>query len=188
VKKVFKIIITVCVIVLVAITFSFGIVFLDIASYGATGAETLPVSGTSIGKALVVYNPGLSGATKNLASKVAENLQLFGYTVTLAGVKSQAATETLEYSVIVVGSPIYAGTPTSSIKDYLSKLSIDEEVRLGFFGSGSGEQDDSDIAQIRNSIEALPNGDVMATALVVKIGSGENADQRSLDFVDELLS
>ena len=53
--------------------------------------QTLTPTGTSIGKAIVIYDPGLSGTAKGVADKIAADLQAKSYTVTLAGVKSSAA-------------------------------------------------------------------------------------------------
>ena len=71
---------------------AFGaIIFLDVAAYTATGSQTLTPTGTSVGNALVLYDPGLSGTAKGVAEKVASDLQAQNYTVTLAGIKSSAA-------------------------------------------------------------------------------------------------
>ncbi|MGZ7050281.1 MAG: hypothetical protein ACXVHO_09770, partial [Methanobacterium sp.] len=95
-------------IVLVAVA-SLGFAFYDVMSYTATGSEKLDPAGTMVGKALVVYNPGISGASKNVASKIAQNLQAKGYAVDLAGISSTTAKNTSGYNVIVVGGPVYAG-------------------------------------------------------------------------------
>ena len=92
---------------------------MDLAAYTATGSQTLTPTGTSIGKAIVIYDPGLSGTAKGVADKVASDLQTKGFTVTLAGIKSSAVANTTEYRVIVVGGPVYAGALTSSVKDFL---------------------------------------------------------------------
>ena len=78
---------------------------MDLAAYTATGSRTLTPAGTSIGKALVAYDPGLSGTAKGVANKIASDLQASGYTVTLAGIKSSAAAQTSDYGVIVAGGP-----------------------------------------------------------------------------------
>ena len=62
-------------------------------------------------------------------TKLPADLQTSGYTVTLAGIKSSAAAHTANYRVIVVGGPIYAGTPTGSVKDFLSNLNPAKESK-----------------------------------------------------------
>ncbi|MGZ7120121.1 MAG: hypothetical protein ACXVH2_10455, partial [Methanobacterium sp.] len=78
-----------------------GFVFFDVMSYTATGSEKLDPAGTALGKALVVYDPGLSGGAKDAATKIGYNLQSSGYDVILAGVKSSTAANITGYKVIV---------------------------------------------------------------------------------------
>jgi hypothetical protein len=185
-RKAFKIIIAIFAL-LVIIVVAFGaVVILDVAAYTATGSENLNPIGSAIGKAMVVYDPGLSGAAKGVASKVASDLQAVGYTVTLAGIKSGAATNTSTYNIIVVGGPIYVGTPTSSVKSFLGSLSLSAGVKLGVFGSGSGAASPEDMAQIKDALASLSNGSSLSNATVVKIGTGEDLNARASDFVSQL--
>jgi flavodoxin len=186
-KKRSKIILALFAVLIFGVATLGAIVFFDLAAYTSTGSETLTPSGTSVGKALVVYDLGLSGTSKDVASKISSELQAHGYTVTFAGIKSGAATNTSGYDIIVAGGPIYAGTPTSSVKDFLTNLSPAQGVKLGVFGSGSGAQEQSDIDQITNALAGLSNGSSLADAVVVKIGSGEDLNARSADFVAQLL-
>jgi flavodoxin len=186
-RKILKIILAVFAVLIIIAALLAGIVFLDLAAYTATGSETLSPAGTSVGNALVVYDPGSSGAAKGVASKIANGLQSNGYTVDFAGIKSGAAANTSGYNIIVVGGPIYAGVPTSSVKDFISNLTPAQGVKLGVFGSGSGPQEQSDIEQITNTIAGLPNGSSLTDAVVVKIGSSEDLNTRSTDFVTQLL-
>ena len=152
-------------------------------------SRTLTPNGTSVGKAIVIYDPGLSGTAKGVADKVAIGLQSKGYTVTLAGVKSSAAAHTTGYDVIVIGGPIYAGELTNSIKDKLSSLVLShgQSARIGVFGSGQGATSLEDIAQIKHSIP-IHSDTTLQDATVVKIGSSEDLNARTQDFVNQLLS
>ena len=186
-RKIFKIILAIFAVLIIGVVLLAGIIFLDLAASFATGSETLTASGSVMGKALVVYDPGLSGAAKDIANKIALSLQENGYTVTFAGIKSSTAASPSGYNIIVAGGPIYAGTPTSSVKDFLISLDSIQGVTLGVFGSGSGPQEQSDITQIENFIEGLPNSSSLSDAVVVKIGSGEDINARSADFVYQLI-
>jgi flavodoxin len=186
-RKAFKIILAIFA-ALVILVVAIGAVFLlDLAAYTATGSSTLTSSGASVGKAIVVYDPGLSGAAKGVADKVAIDLQAKGYTVTLAGIKSSAAANTADYGVIVVGGPIYAGAPTSSVKDCLSNLNPTRGFKIGVFGSGQGATTPSDVQMIKDTIAGLKNGNSLSNALVVKIGQSEDLNARAEDFVTQLL-
>lgn len=187
-RRIFKILLAVFA-VLVIIVVAFGAVFfLDLVAFTATGSKTLTPQGASVGDALVVYDPGLSGATTRVAEKVAADLQTQGYTVVLAGIKSSAAANTAGYKVIVAGSPIYAGAPASSVKDFLGGLNPASDVKVGVFGSGSGATSAEDITMIRNSVPALQSGGALSGAVVVKIGQNEDLAARSSEFVNQLVS
>ncbi|MCW4004992.1 MAG: hypothetical protein NWF04_00125 [Candidatus Bathyarchaeota archaeon] len=178
---------------IVAIVVGIGIVFgvavaTDFSAYMATDSETLSPMGASVGSALVVYDPGVTGAAKGVAQAVAYDLQNQSYTVTLAGVRSEAAANISGYKIIVAGSPIYAGVPTASVKDFLGNITSTQGIVLGVFGSGSGPEEPSDIEMITNALAELPNADVLADAVVVKIGTGEDLSVRSADFVARLTS
>jgi menaquinone-dependent protoporphyrinogen IX oxidase len=188
-RKIFKIVLAVFAILIIAVVSFAAVLFLDLAAYTATGTKTLNPSGTSVGTALVVYDPGLSGTAKAVAEKVAADLQAQNYTVTLAGVKSSAAGNTSGYSIIVVGGPVYAGALTSSVKDSVSHLPADSGGKVGIFGSGQGATSTEDIAQIKQSIGApLQSNLSLANAVVVKIGETEDLANRAQDFVSQLLS
>jgi flavodoxin len=186
-RKIFKIIIVVFVAILIIVGVFAATIFLDLAAYTATGSRTLTPTGTSVGKALVVYDPGLSGTSKGVADKIASDLQSQSFTVTLAGIKSSAATKTAGYTIIVVGGPIYAGSPTASVKDDLKNLKPDSETKVGIFGSGQGATSQSDIDMIKSSVPALSNNGSLSNAIVVKIGDKEDLNTRASDFVNQLV-
>ena len=186
-RKIFKIILAVFA-VLIIIVVAFGaIILLDVAAYTATGSQTLTPTGASVGKAIVIYDPGLSGTAKGVADKVASDLQTKGYTVTLAGVKSSAAGITTGYNIIVVGGPVYAGALTGSTKDALANLVIDQGAKIGVYGSGQGATSPDDIAQIKQSMPARSDA-TLQNAIVVKIGSSEDLNARAQDFVNQLIA
>jgi flavodoxin len=187
-RKIFKIILAVFAILIIVVVAFGAIIFLDVAAYTATGSQTLTPTGTSVGKAIVIYDPGLSGTAKGVADKVASDLQAQSYTVTLAGVKSSAAADTSGYSVIVVGGPVYAGALTSSVKDELSSLLLPSQgAKIGVFGSGQGPTSPDDIAQLKQSMP-VHSDSALQNSVVVKIGSGEDLNARAQDFVSQLLS
>jgi flavodoxin len=181
-RKAFKIILAIFAVLIIAFVAFAAVIFLDVAAYTATGSQTLTPTGTSAGNALVAYDPGLSGAAKNVANEIATDLQAQGYTVTLAGIKSSAAASTSNFSIIVVGGPVYAGTPTGSVKDFVHNLNLQSGTKLGVFGSGSGAQEGNDVETISNAVSA-PSG-----AVIIKIGQNENLTQRAADFVTQLMS
>ena len=155
-RKTFKIIIAIFAIIIIVVAFR-AIIFLDIAAYtAAIKSQTLMPTGTSIGKAIVIYDPGLSGTAKGVAEKVAAYLQAKSYTVTVAGVKSSGATTTTAgYNIIVIGGPVYAGGLASSAKGAVESLVLkhDQGAKMVFSEADQGVTSPEDIAQIRHSIQ-----------------------------------
>jgi hypothetical protein len=150
-KKLLKVGIVILVVIVLLFVLVFAPFAFDQSSYGATGGETLNPTGSSIGRALVVYDPGFSGAAKQDATKIAGDLQAKGYTVNLAGVRSESASNKSDYSIIVAGGPIYWGQVSSSIDGYLKTLS--NNVKLGVFGStGSSTLVESDHKSLVNQV------------------------------------
>ncbi|MGD6934582.1 MAG: hypothetical protein ACQCN5_10290 [Candidatus Bathyarchaeia archaeon] len=164
-KKILKIIIAIIAILVIIFAVFAAMFVLDLSAYTATGSQTLTPEGTSIGTALVLYDPGYSGAATRVAEQVAADLQTKGYTVTLAGIKSGDAQNTDGYDIIVVGGPIYAGVPTASVKEALNNLNPDTSVMVGVYGSGSGATSPEDIQQIINGVPALGSDGVHCQTL-----------------------
>jgi len=185
-RRVFKIILGVFAVLIILLLVFAALIFGDLAAYTATSVETLPQVGTPMGTALVLYDPGLSGAATRVAQQVAAELQNRTLTVTLAGIKSSAAANTTGYDVIVIGGPIYAGAPTASVKDALSNLQHDADTRVGVFGSGQGATTPDDVAQIKNAVPALQSGGALSNAVVMKIGESEDLTARAADFATQL--
>ena len=161
----------------------------DIMSYTATGSKTLSPAGTSVGKALVVYNPGVSGAAKDAAEKIAGDLQSKGYTVTLAGIKSSAAANISGYDVIVAGGPMYFGRVSNSVDAYLNGLKPQKDVEVGVFGTtGSDQFHNEDIASFGKQVAAVPGiSSLNKTAVTKTLRSGDAGNTDCLDFVSAVV-
>ena len=160
-------------IVLVAFVAFMVYVGSDTLSSRATGSELLKPDGTVTGKALVVYNPGLTGAPKDAAAQIASDLQARGYEVTLAGVSSEAAANASGYDVIVAGGPIYGGKVSPSIEKYLQMLTPPATAKIGAFAIGSST--------------GKPFPDVAWLKTTVLLPHGNDINQLRAGFVDALL-
>ncbi len=185
-RKIFKIILSIFAILIIVGIASFSLIMFDVAGTFATDTHPLP-NGAAIGKAIVVYDPGLSGGAKDVATKIGYNLQEKGYDVTLAGVKSSTAANLTGYAVVVVGGPIYAGKPASSIQNYLNSLNPPANAKVGVFGYGSVQVDNSNQTVVEQDVAPLPADSPVTLSAVVKIVSGNNVDANCQDFVNRLL-
>ena len=136
-----------------------------------------------VGRALVVYNPGLSGSAKQAATIIAGDLQTKGYTVDLAGVRSKTATNTSSYDIIVVGGPMYFGKATSSIEGYLKTLTLQQPVKLGVFvTTGSSQYQESDFLSLQQQVASATTH--QATIRMILNG---NETQNCADLTTALL-
>jgi menaquinone-dependent protoporphyrinogen IX oxidase len=184
-RKILKIIAVFALLIIVGIA-SFSIVVLDVAGSLATDTDQLP-NGAPIGQAIVVYDPGLTGGAKDLATKIGYKLQTEGYNVVLAGVKSSTAASITGYDLIVVGGPIYAGKPASTIQSYLNNLAPPANAKVGAFGIGSVKIDDNNSSAVMQDVASLPSSSPVTLNAVVKVVSGDNVDAKCQTFVTNLL-
>jgi len=174
-KKWLKIVIVVIVVIVILIVSVLAIFSLDLASYGATSSETLNPTGTSVGRALVVYDPGLSGAAKQDATKIADDLQAKGYTVVLAGVRSGSANNKSNYNIIVGGGPVYFGKITSAIDGFLKTLP--NNARLGVFAStGSSSFVQSDFNSLQKQVASDTNNANVSIKLILNGNETSNCE------------
>ncbi len=185
-RKIFKIIAVVFGVLIIAAIASFSLIMFDVAGSLASGSKPLP-NGAAIGKALIVYDPGLTGGARDIAEKIGYNLQSSGYDVMLAGVKSSQATDISNYKVIVVGGPIYAGKPASSIQSYLNTLTPTQQTKVGAFGYGMVKVDNTNSTAVKADVAQLPANSQLTLNAVVKITSDEDSNALCANFVSTLL-
>ncbi|MGB9937311.1 MAG: flavodoxin family protein [Methanobacterium sp.] len=162
-------------------------VFFDGMSYTATGSEQLNPAGNAAGNAMVVYDPGISGASKKVAEEIAKVLQSKGYKVDLAGISSLKAKNTSGYDVIIVGGPIYAGNASASVKSYLSALKPDEGAKIAVFATGQDADILNNNEALLKEVAPLPQNSTLKIVTVTKVIDTNSANQNATDFVNALL-
>lgn len=151
----------------------------------ATVSETLSPNGTIVGNALVVYDPSITGNTKNVASMIASELQDRGYRVDLVGIKNPKAENTSGYNLIVVGGPIYGGNTSDAVKKYLKILKPVEGTKIGVFATGDPHTTDE--AQIKKQIAPIPENSTLQINIVMAISMNDDKIKKCVIFVDDLL-
>ncbi|MGD0406262.1 MAG: hypothetical protein ABSB10_06380 [Candidatus Bathyarchaeia archaeon] len=188
-RKIFKIAGAIIAILIIALVIVFALAALDVGSYSsdANSSQTLPAKGTMVGNALVVFDPGMSGNAKNVATAVASSLQDNGYQVCLAGIRSQAAANYSAYNVIVTGGPCYMGKIASSVQNYLKTFNPPQNTTVGAFGIGVLPPDGNTTQVIAKEVAPLPNGSAVTIKAAMKIVTGEDINEKSTNFVNELL-
>jgi flavodoxin len=187
-KKILLIVGVIAIIAVLAILAVMSVFIFDLWSMTAGGSETLNPAGNVTGHALVVYNPGISGSAKGVATTIANDLNAKGYAIVLAGVKSSAAASTEGYDVIVVGGPIYAGNQGSSIKSYLNTLTVPANAKLGIFATGQDKDILNDAAALRTEVSSLPENSKLTVKSVLKVVVNDDKDGQCAAFVNDLLN
>ncbi len=166
-----------------------AVALLDLMSYTATGSETLEPEGTPVGKAMVVYSPGLSGQAKQAAKEMAEALRSEGYLVELAGVRSGAASNLTGYDVLIAGGPMYGGKVSSSIDEYLGDVEWHDGLRLGVFSTtGGSEHDEGAYDSLSDQVASLTKDAPPHPDPVVRLILTVNVEEDCAQMVNEILA
>lgn len=186
-KKLGKIIGISLVIVIIAAVLGFSIAFYDVMGFNDKESQTLNPDGAVVGNAMVVYDPGITGTAKKVADSIAKDLQAKGYRVELAGISSSKADNISDYSVIVVGGPIYDGNASSSVNEYLKNLKISQNTSLGVFASGIDPDSANNNLTLLKEAAPLPENSDLQIKAVMKVVNG-NIDNNAINnFVNKLL-
>ena len=139
-------------------------------------------AGSAADYALVVYDPGSTGAVKSIATKIASDFQAQGYFVELAGIKSTIADGDLsQYQVIVVGGLIQNGKASNSVQSYLKNLTPVNGTQVGVFGVSTTNSPNDQIAP-------LPSSSSLVIKETLEISTSQNTTTESSAFVTGLIS
>jgi hypothetical protein len=74
------------------------------------------------GKALIVYQPGLSSFPEKVIVAFAEGLIASGWQVSTTTASSQAPAAVAGYNLIILGSPVYADAPGKPLARYIERV------------------------------------------------------------------
>ena len=119
-----------------------GFIFFKITSDYVSGIEVLNADGTRT--ALIIYHPGLSSFMKDVAYAFADGLTENGWRVEITTASSQAPTDLSGYSLLALGSPVYADGPSPTIKRHVERIGdltgIDTVLLVTSGGSEGGAE------------------------------------------------
>lgn len=131
------------------------IIVVILAAFIATGAIVLNVAfsnfNNSVGdhqqilktdsaqpkQALIVYQPSMSGVTNKMAEQIAKGLNEKGYEVVLNNPGAYLTADVSQYSVLIFGSPVYAGKLSPALLDYVKKIQVSPLQKVILFSTGS---------------------------------------------------
>lgn len=98
--------------------------------------ETLNPSGSKI--ALVIYHPGLTSFSKDVALAYADGLVSSGWQVELTTASSQAPSDMSKYSLLVLCWPIYDFNPAPTITNYVHRIGDLQGINTTIITVGGG--------------------------------------------------
>ncbi len=166
-KKILLIAILVFVIVVASVS---GFALFKINTDYVSGIDVLNANGSET--ALVVYHPGISSFMNDTIYAFADGLAENGWRVEITTASSQAPTDLSEYSLLVLGSPVYAGNPSPTIKRHVERIGdlqgIDTVVMVTSAGSDGGtgasmqqtvEEHNGTIKTVLSLFTSAPNED-----------------------------
>jgi hypothetical protein len=76
----------------------------------------------SAGRALVVYQPGLSSFQEKVTTAFADGLAASGWRVSATTASKEAPAAAGDYDLIILGSPVYGGAPGKSLARYIERV------------------------------------------------------------------
>jgi len=119
-----------------------GFIFFKINSDYVSGIEVLNADGAQ--NVLIIYHPGLSSFMKDVAYAFADGLVENGWRVEITTASSQAPTDLSGYSLLALGSPVYADGPSPTIKRHVERIGdltgIDTVLLVTSGGSDGGAE------------------------------------------------
>ena len=102
------------------------------------------------GTVLVVYHPGISDFQTRVTNAFANGLVSNGYRVEVTTASGQAPTDLSKYSLLVLGSPTYGGSPSQPFSRYLSSLGDLKGKPTAVICTAAGN---SAVAIMKNAVE-----------------------------------
>jgi len=119
-----------------------GFIFFKINSDYVSGIEVLNAGGAQ--NVLIIYHPGLSSFMKDVAYAFADGLVENGWRVEITTASSQAPIDLSGYSLLALGSPVYADGPSHTIKRHVERIGdltgIDTVLLVTSGGSDGGAE------------------------------------------------
>lgn len=91
------------------------------------------------GRALVVYQPGMSDFPERIVGSFVAGMTEAGWAVDRTTASSQAPTDLSGHDLLVLAGPIYAGKPAKPLGDYIVRLGPLAGRRVALILTGAGD-------------------------------------------------
>lgn len=119
-----------------------GFIFFKINNDYVSGIKVLNADGSET--ALVIYHPGLSSFMEDVTYSFADGLVANGWKVEVTTASSQAPTDLSGYSLLVLGSPVYAGAPSPTIKRHVERIGDLQGIDTVLLVTSGGSEGDAE--------------------------------------------
>lgn len=126
---------------------------------------------SSAPKALIVYQPTISGTGRTIAEQLAAGLNTAGYEVTITYPSAKLPADISAYSIVTFGSSVYAGQPSSVLTKYMNRINDYSGKKVALYSIGS-----ADNTPELDVLEACVKGADEITKTKFKTGVKNNAE------------
>lgn len=144
--------------------------------------EILASSGQSPKSALIIYQPSMSDISSCMAHQIAKGLNDAGYQVTLNHPGEHLTTDLSKYSLVIFGSPVYAGQASKALTNYLEKVENFSTSRIVLYSTGSSPQDAMEL----ETMEKFLNGAKAEKKVKFYTSAKKDNDQLAYNLGKEL--
>lgn len=126
------------------------------------------------------------GSTKEVAQKIAENLQIKGRTVDVIACSEVFSLE--NYQFIIIGAPFYIGKMLKDAKSFMNKFQNELPTKkIAFFALGPLRKEEKDMADTKSQLEAELKKFPWVKPISLEMFGGKY-DPDNLNFMDEFLT
>lgn len=119
-KKWKKILLVAILVFIIVVVSSLGFVLFKINSDYVSEIDVLNADGSKT--ALIIYHPGFSSFMKDVTYAFADGLTENNWRIEITTASSQAPTDATDYSLLVLGSPVYADSPSATIERHVERM------------------------------------------------------------------
>lgn len=176
-----KILIGVVILVVVAII-SMVVVLGSVNKPKGSNEKVLKSKSTSQKKALIIYQPSVSDVTSVMANSIAKGLNDGGYEVTLNYPGENLSTDISKYSLVIFGSPTFAGKPLTIETDYMSKIKNFSSGKIVLFSTGADASKEDELQIMEKSL----NGTKAYKKVKFNSGSKKESENKAYNLGKEL--
>ena len=179
-----KILLVAVIVFVISVVGVVGAIFFKIRSDFSSKIDVLNPEGTKT--ALVIYHPGLASFQQDTTYAFADGLVENGWKGEITTPSSEAPTDLSGYSLLVLGSPVYAGAPAPTLQRHLERigdLNGIDTVLIVTSGGSDGEAE----ATLQQAVEDHDGNIVLVLSLYTSTPNDGNpltiAEQAGRDLV-----